>query len=75
MMVVVVLPSLQLLAHVLHRHELIDDQQLVAQPTVERLDQPIVGRLAGERVVKLDAALVGPLVQRPWTLTRCRCRP
>jgi hypothetical protein len=35
MVVVVVLPSLQLLAHVVHRDELVDVEELVAQPTVE----------------------------------------
>ena len=62
--VVVVLPSLHLLVHVVHRDELVDVQELVAQPPVERLDQPIVGRLAGARVVELDAMPVGPVVQR-----------
>lgn len=61
MVVVVVLPSLQLLAHVGHRDELVDARELVAQPSVERLDQPVVGGLARPRVVKLDAAAPGPV--------------
>ena len=30
-----------------HRHELVDVEELVAQPPVERLDQPVVRGLAG----------------------------
>lgn len=63
MMVVVVLPGLHLLAHVVHRDELVDVQELVAQPAVERLDQPVVGGLAWARVVELDAAPIRPIVQ------------
>ena len=35
LMVVVILPSFQLLAHVVHRYELVDVQELVTQPAVE----------------------------------------
>ena len=62
--VVVVLPSVQLLVHIVHRDELVDVQELVAQPAVERLDQPVVGGLARARVVELDAATIRPVVQR-----------
>lgn len=62
--VVVVLPSLQLLVHFVHGGELVDVEELVAQPTVERLDQPVVCRLARARVVELDAASIRPVVQR-----------
>ena len=63
MVVVVVLPSLQLLPNVVHRDELVDVQELVAQPAVERLDQPVVRGLARPRVVELDASPIGPFVQ------------
>lgn len=61
--VVVVLPSLQLLARVEHRDELIDIQALVAQPPVERFDQPVVRGFARPRLVELDTAPVRPFVQ------------
>ena len=64
MMVVVILPRLHLLLQVVHRDELVRVHELVAQPPVERFDQPIVGRLSRPRVVELDAASIGPLVER-----------
>ena len=44
--------------------ELVDVQELVSQPAVERLDQPVVGGLVRARVVELEAASIRPLVQR-----------
>lgn len=63
-MVVVMLPNLQLLPRILHRNELVDAQELVAQSTIERLDQPVVRGLSGSRVVELDAASLGPFIKR-----------
>ena len=40
-MVLVMLPRLQLLPRILHRNELVEVQELTAQPTVERLDEPV----------------------------------
>lgn len=64
-MVVVVLPSLKFLPQVVQRDEFVQVKEFVAQSTVERFDQPIIGRLAGARVIELDAAPVCPVVQRP----------
>ena len=65
--VVVFLPSLQFFARVVHRNELVNVQELIAQTTVERLDQPVIRGLAGPGVVELDTASPGPLarVNRP----------
>ena len=52
--VVVLLPSLQLPTRILHCDELMDVQELVAQPTIERLDQPVVRGFPRPCVVELD---------------------
>ena len=62
--VVVMLPSLQLLLRILHCDELVGVQELIAQPPVERLDHPVVGGLSRARVLELDDTAVGPIVQR-----------
>ena len=62
--VVVVFPRHQSLTDVVHRDELVGVQELVAQPSVERLDQPVVGGLSRPRVVESYAAPLGPLVER-----------
>lgn len=63
-MVVVMLACLQFIPRILHRNELVDVQELVAQPTVERLDQPIVRGLSGPCVVELHTAAPRPFVER-----------
>lgn len=50
-MVVVMLPSLQFLAGVLHRNELVDVQELNTQSPVDRLDETVVcSRFAPDQV-------------------------
>jgi hypothetical protein len=46
------------------RQEPVCVEALVAQATVERFDEGIVGRLAGPGEVERDAILVGPAVER-----------
>ena len=64
MVIVVVLPGLQFLTGIVQRDELVDVQALVAQPTVERLDQPVLRGLSRPDEIELDAASIGPLVER-----------
>ena len=63
-LVVVVLPSLQLLARIVQRDELVDVEKLVAQPPVEGLDQAIIRGLSGAGVVEFDPSAIRPLIQR-----------
>ncbi|MNX27010.1 hypothetical protein D3C86_570920 [compost metagenome] len=64
-MVVVVLPSPKFLLQVVQRDEFTQIKEFITQSTVERFDKPIIGRLAGARVIELDAVSVCPVVQRP----------
>ena len=61
--VVVVAPSFEPDAQIVHRDELVRVQAFIAQPPVERLDQSVVRGLAGAREVELDAAAVRPVVE------------
>src|SRR5690606_22842218 len=65
MMVVVVLPSAKFLLQVVQRDEFMHVKEFITQSTVERLDQPIIRRLAWACVIKFDAASVCPVVQGP----------
>ena len=53
---VVVAPSFEPGAQIVHRDELVHVRTFIAQPPVERLDQPVVRGLAGTREVELEAA-------------------
>lgn len=51
MMVVVVLPSAKFLLQVVQRDEFMHVKEFITQSTVERLDQPIIRRLAWACVI------------------------
>ena len=61
--VVVVLPSPKFLLQVVQRDEFMQVKKFISQSTIERFDEPIIGRLTGALVIELDAALVCPVVQ------------
>ena len=63
MVVVIVLPDLQFLPGIVQCDELVESEELVAQPSVERLDQVIVCRLAGAGVVEFDPLAIRPFIQ------------
>ena len=64
MCIVVDAPVLELLPCVLERHELIDVQAFVAQPTVERFYVPVFRWFSGMREVELHTALIRPFLER-----------
>jgi hypothetical protein len=61
--VLVLPPGLQSLPRLVQRSKLVHVQALVTQPTVERLDVCVLGRLAGPDEVELYAPQLTPLVQ------------
>ena len=70
--VVIVLPDLQFLPGIVQRDELVDIEELVAQPSVERLDQAIIRGLTGAGVVELDPSAICSL--RPVRDVAAVCR-
>lgn len=61
--VVVLTPRLHLFASVVKAHEPVRIEALRPELAVERLDEGIVGRLAGSGEIERDALLVGPEVE------------
>lgn len=64
LVVVVVLPKLQFLPDIVQGDEVVDTAELVAQPSLERLDQAIILGLTGAGVVEFDPTAIYPFVQR-----------
>src|SRR5688572_23323784 len=62
-MIVIILPLLQRRSHVVERFELMDVQTLVPQPSVERLDHPVLDRLPRSNEIEPNPVLVTPLVE------------
>ena len=50
---------------VVHGHELVHVQTLVAEPPVERFNEGVFGRLSRPRGIELDAPIEGPVLERP----------
>src|SRR3546814_19132626 len=61
--IVVSTPSLQLFRRIGKVQEPMGVQAFRPQPAVERLDERVVGRLAGAREVEDDAALISPKIE------------
>src|SRR3546814_1340717 len=61
--IVVSTPSLQLFRRIGKVQEPMGVQAFRPQPAVERLDERVVGRLAGAREVEDDAALISPEIE------------
>src|SRR3546814_16012464 len=61
--IVVSTPSLQLFRRIGKVQEPMGVQAFRPQPAVERLDERVVGRLAGAREVEDDAALIIPEIE------------
>jgi hypothetical protein len=64
MVVVILLPGLQSHPRLVQRTKLVHVQTLITQPTVEGLDERVLGRLAGADEVELHTPQVTPLVER-----------
>ena len=62
--VLVMLPCLKFLPCVLHRNKVVAVGELIAQPTVERLDEPVVRGLSRPCVVELHTAAQGSFIER-----------
>ena len=63
-MIVILSPGFYSLPGVFDRFELVHVQALIAQPTVEGLDESVLRRLPGPDEVELDAVVPRPLIQR-----------
>src|SRR5262249_42749354 len=61
---VVTAPDFDLPSGVVERDELMHVQALVAQASVERLDESVLYGFAGPDEVELDAALIRPVLER-----------
>lgn len=58
------LPDLPSLARIVQRDELVDIEELVPQPSVDRLDRAVIREISGLGVVKFDPSAIHPVVQR-----------
>ena len=64
MVVAVLLPGRQPQPRLVQRSKRVHVQTLITQPTVERLDVRVLGRLAGSDEIQFHAPQVAPLVER-----------
>jgi hypothetical protein len=64
-LIVVDAPGFDLRLRIGDRRELVHVQALIAEPSVERLDEGVFHWFAWSNEIALHAALIGPVLERP----------